>query len=49
MEYVSCNLCNSDDYIIINSHYNDRFCNPEIEVRTVICKNCGLVFFKPSN
>jgi len=44
---VKCNLCGSDDYELLDSHRNDRACKPEAEVRTVICKTCGLVYINP--
>lgn len=47
MRYVNCNLCGSEKYVLIDSHRNDTYCKPEIEVRTVICKNCALVYMNP--
>lgn len=47
MNYVKCNLCGADDYVILNSHYNDKYCKPGVEVRNVICKRCGLVYINP--
>lgn len=47
MRNVKCNLCGSNEYIPIDTHRKDKYCNPEIEVRTVICKNCGLVYVNP--
>ena len=44
---MKCNLCGSDDYALIDSHRNDRVCKPEVEVRAVICKTCGLVYLNP--
>jgi len=47
MHYITCNLCGSDEYIILHSHYNDMYCRPNVEVRNVICKLCGLVYINP--
>ena len=47
MRHIQCNLCGSDKYAVINSHRKDRYCRPEVEVRTVICKTCGLVYVNP--
>lgn len=47
MRYLNCNLCSSNEYVVIGRHRKDRYCKPEIEVRTVICKICGLVYVNP--
>lgn len=47
MRYIICNLCNSNEYVLIDCHRKDKYCKPEIEIRTVICKICGLVYVNP--
>ena len=31
MRYVDCNLCGSDNYMLIDSHRKDRYSKPEKE------------------
>lgn len=40
--YVQCDLCGSDDSVIIAKH--DKF---DLPVQSVICKNCGLIYLNP--
>ena len=47
MQLVDCNLCSSDRYVLIDSHRNDKYCEADVEIRTVICMNCGLVYINP--
>lgn len=47
MRYVKCNLCGSDEHVVIDSHRKGKYAKPEAEVRAVICKTCGLVYLNP--
>ncbi|MDI6806453.1 MAG: class I SAM-dependent methyltransferase [Candidatus Aenigmarchaeota archaeon] len=47
MKKVSCNLCGSNNYVLIDSHKNDKYFPPDVEVKTVVCKNCSLVYRNP--
>ena len=47
MRYVKCNLCGSDEHVVIDSHRKGKYGKPEAEVRAVICKTCGLVYLNP--
>lgn len=47
MRYVKCNLCGSDEDMLIESHRKGRYGKPGAEVRAVICKTCGLVYLNP--
>jgi 2-polyprenyl-3-methyl-5-hydroxy-6-metoxy-1,4-benzoquinol methylase len=47
MKDISCNLCGSNNYILIELHKNDEYFHQKVEVRTVVCKNCGLVYRNP--
>jgi 2-polyprenyl-3-methyl-5-hydroxy-6-metoxy-1,4-benzoquinol methylase len=47
MQYVTCNLCGSDDSVLIDARRRDSYRHPEAEVRAVICKTCGLVYLNP--
>lgn len=42
MENIPCNFCNSSDFYILSK--KDR---NNLNVQTVICKNCGLIFINP--
>jgi SAM-dependent methyltransferase len=42
MQWVKCNLCGADDYVIL--YKKGRFNMP---VQNVICKKCGLVYINP--
>ena len=45
---VHCALCGQNNYSVLSSHRNDKYLNNlEVEVRTVICKVCGLVYVNP--
>jgi len=47
MRAINCNLCGSDEYALVDAHRKDKYCRPEVEVRAVICKHCGLVYVNP--
>lgn len=47
LQHVDCHLCGSDDYEIVDAHRGDRYWPPELEVRTVICRRCGLIYVNP--
>ncbi len=41
-EYISCNICGSDDYFVIA-----RKSQNDLDARTCLCKICGLVYINP--
>lgn len=47
MRHVCCNLCGADDNVLLDAHKNDRYWPPDLEVRTVACRVCGLVYVTP--
>ncbi len=47
MRAINCNLCGFNECVLIDSHRKDKYCRPEVEVRTVICKNCGIAYVNP--
>lgn len=47
MEYVSCNLCNHNDAILLYQVQDWLFNKPENTSRLVRCRNCGLIYQNP--
>lgn len=42
LEKIKCNLCGSDDYIVLCE--KERW---DLPLKNVICKNCGLIYINP--
>ncbi len=48
IEYVSCNLCDSDDYDVYYEQEDKRYTETErVKFKLVKCRSCGLLYLNP--